>query len=113
VAEEDPERLDRTRDVKITFVIADDQLLLGEGLRHVLEPQYQVIAVVGNGLAALLAVQEHQPDVVLLDISMPVMDGLEAVQRISETVPAAKVIMLTNHATPAYVEEAFRRGARG
>lgn len=57
--------------------------------------------------------EEHEPDIALLDISMPVLNGLDAAQKITETKPAVKVILVTSYAEPAYVEEAFRRGARG
>ena len=73
----------------------------------------QSLASDADGQAAVQAVDEHEPDIALLDISMPVLNGLEAVEKITRTKPAVKVIIVTSHADPAYIEEAFRRGARG
>ena len=94
-------------------MIADDQLLIAEALRNALEPKYHVVATVGDGAAAVQAVEQRQPDIVLLDISMPVMNGLQAAERIAQSWPSVRIIFVTNHADRAYVDEAFERGAAG
>jgi DNA-binding NarL/FixJ family response regulator len=96
-----------------SVLIAEDEVLIREALRRELEKQYKVVALVGNGREAVETVEKARPDVVLLDVSMPVMNGLEAAERITAVAPEVKVIMVTSHAEPAYVEEAFRRGAKG
>ena len=93
-------------------LIAEDEAILRCTLERILDPQFTVVAAVADGAAAVDAVQEQEPDIVLLDISMPVLNGLEAAQITTEIKPTVKVIMVTSHAEPAYVEEAFRRGAR-
>jgi DNA-binding NarL/FixJ family response regulator len=94
-------------------LIAEDDAILRYSLERTLDPQYKVVASVSDGQAAVQAVEEHEPDIALLDISMPVMNGLEAAEKITQIKPAVKVIMVTSHADPDYIEEAFRRGARG
>ena len=96
-----------------TVVIADDDAIVRFALERTLERECKVMASVGDGEAAVQAVDEHQPDIALLDISMPVLNGLDTAQRITETKPTVKVIIVTSHEDPAYIEEAFRRGARG
>jgi DNA-binding NarL/FixJ family response regulator len=66
-----------------------------------------------DGAAGVDAVQQHRPDIVLLDISMPVMDGLDAAERITKSCPSVFIIFVTTHTERAYVDEAFRRGAAG
>jgi DNA-binding NarL/FixJ family response regulator len=94
-------------------VIADDEAIHRYTLERTLDRQFRVVAAVSDGLTAVQAVEEHEPDIALLDISMPVLNGLEAAQRIVEKKPAVKVIIVTSHADPTYVQEAFRRGAKG
>ena len=103
----------RPMDAAPKVVIAEDEAILRYTLERTLDPQFRVVAAVGDGAAAVQAVEEHEPDIALLDISMPVLNGLEAAQRIIDKKPGVKVIIVTNHADPAYIEEAFRRGARG
>ena len=94
-------------------LIAEDDAILRYTLERTLDSECKVVASVADGQGAVQAAQEHEPDIALLDISMPVLNGLEAAEKITQTKPAVKVIMVTSHADPAYVEEAFRRGARG
>jgi DNA-binding NarL/FixJ family response regulator len=94
-------------------VIAEDDAILRYTLERTLEREVIVVAAVGDGAAAVQAVEDQEPEIVLLDVSMPVMNGLEAAQKITEITPAVKVIMVTSHADPAIIDEAFRRGARG
>ena len=100
-------------DSRCSVLIADDELLLADALKRTLEPEYRVIAIVGDGAAAIVAAEEQQPDIVLLDISMPVIDGLHAAERIAQSCPSVRIIFVTSHTDHAYVEEAFHRGAAG
>ena len=100
-------------EVSPKVLIAEDDAILRYTLERTLNPQYKVVASVGDGLAAVDAVKQREPDIALLDISMPVLNGLEAAQQITHTKPTVKIIIVTSHADPAYIEEAFRRGARG
>ncbi len=86
-----------------TVLIAEYEAILRYTLKRTLDPEFKVVAAVGDGTAAVQAVEEHEPDIALRDISM----------KIAQTNPSVKVIMTTNHANPACVEEAFRRGPRG
>jgi DNA-binding NarL/FixJ family response regulator len=96
-------------------VLADDHALVRAGIRLLLE-QTKGIEVVGeasDGRKALELIQAHQPDVVLLDVAMPGMTGLEAVNRITRDYPEVKVIILSGHANEEYVLQALQSGASG
>jgi DNA-binding NarL/FixJ family response regulator len=94
-------------------LLADDHVLVIDGLRRILEPECEIVGAVEDGRALLKAAQELKPDIVLLDISMPLLTGVEAARRLRKSVPAAKLIFVTMHADPAYVTGAFRAGASG
>jgi DNA-binding NarL/FixJ family response regulator len=83
------------------------------GLRDVLAPHYEIVAQVQDGMALLEAAERLQPDVIVMDISMPVVNGIEAATRLKKTLPRTKLLMVTVHASPAYVEAALQAGARG
>ena len=99
----------------IRLLLADDQRLMREGLRTLLElePGFEVVAEAADGQAALEAYEMHQPDVVLMDIRMPGMDGVEATRRLRARWPAARVIILTTFDDDASVFEGLRAGALG
>ena len=99
----------------IRLMIVDDQKLMREGLRTLLELEggFEIAAEAGDGQAALDAYAEFQPDVVLMDIRMPGMDGVEATRRLHEKWSNARVIILTTFNDDAYVFEALRVGALG
>ncbi|MER5227434.1 response regulator transcription factor [Streptomyces flaveus] len=101
----------------IRILLADDQRLVRAGIRGILddEDDLHVVAEAADGQAALVACRELQPDVVLMDIRMPVMDGLEAARRITadEELAAVKVVMLTTFDLDEYVYGALRAGATG
>ena len=99
----------------IRVLLVDDQKLMREGLRVLLElePDLDVVAEAGDGQAALEAYAAHQPDVVLMDIRMPGMDGVEATWRLRERWPRARVIILTTFDDDEYVFEGLRAGALG
>jgi DNA-binding NarL/FixJ family response regulator len=99
----------------IRILLVDDQRLMREGLRILLElePDLQVAGEAGDGQAALAAYAELQPDVVLMDVRMPGMDGVEATWRLHERWPEARVVILTTFDDDEYVFEGLRAGAMG
>ncbi|RNF99191.1 response regulator [Streptomyces botrytidirepellens] len=101
----------------IRVLLADDQILVRAGFRALLaaQPDIDVVAEAADGEQALKAVREHRPDVVLMDIRMPLLDGLAATRRITEDPALAevKVVMLTTFELDEYVFEAIRGGASG
>ncbi|MCX5330095.1 MULTISPECIES: response regulator transcription factor [unclassified Streptomyces] len=100
--------------MSIRVVVADDQELVRSGFSMILEAQadIEVVAEAGDGAEAVAAVQRHTPDVLLLDIRMPVMDGLQAARRVCAQ-SACKVVMLTTFDLDEYVYEALYAGASG
>jgi len=94
-------------------VIADDHVLVVEGLRRILETECEIVGAVEDGRSLLRIAAELKPDIVLLDISMPQLNGVEAARRLRKTLPAAKLIFVTMHADATYVTGAFRAGASG
>jgi DNA-binding NarL/FixJ family response regulator len=99
----------------IRVLIVDDHAILRDGIRSLLERQ-EDITVVGeasNGQEALVRVDEFQPDIVLMDVAMPVMDGLEATRRLKEAHPEIKVLILTQHDNQEYVGSLLQAGASG
>jgi len=103
--------------VTIRIVVADDQALVRSGFTMLLagESDIEVVGEAGNGVEAVALVASEQPDVVLMDVRMPVMDGLEATRRITENEALAetRVIILTTFDLDEYVHEALRAGASG
>ena len=95
------------------IIIADDHQLFREGLRSLLEKElrYSVVAQASGGRSAIQLVAEHKPDVVILDVSMPDMNGIEAARRIREDDSAIKIIALSMHTDAKYIGEMFRAGA--
>ena len=96
-------------------MIADDHALVRAGIRALLEKvtEVEVVAEAADGREALDLIRKHQPDVVLMDISMPGINGLEATRRLGKTEPATRTIILSMHASEEYVWQALRAGARG
>jgi DNA-binding NarL/FixJ family response regulator len=94
-------------------LLADDHTLVADGLRRILEPECEVVGTVEDGRSLLVAAEKLQPDIILLDISMPLLNGVDAARRLREAVPGAKVIFVTMHADATYVAGAFRAGASG
>ncbi len=101
--------------MSIRVLLADDHKLLREGLRALIEdqPQMEVIAEAEDGLTALQLVGELSPDVVVMDISMPRMNGMEATRQIISTAPGVKVLALSMHDDDRFVEEMRNAGASG
>ena len=94
-------------------LLADDHTLVLDGLRKILEPECEVVGAVEDGRSLLAAAKQLQPDIILLDISMPLLNGVEAARRLRAAAPGAKVIFVTMHADATYVAGAFRAGASG
>lgn len=98
----------------IRIVLADDHTILRNGLRAVLErqPDFAVVGEAGNGREAIEVVQRERPDVVILDVAMPILNGIEAARRISAEHPKTAVMILSMHSDEAYILKALRVGAR-
>jgi DNA-binding NarL/FixJ family response regulator len=100
---------------KMRLMLADDHQLVRAGFRALLKqiPAVEVVAEAADGREALDLFKKHRPDVVLIDIAMPKLNGLEAIGRITEEFPKAMVIVLSMHANQEYVVQAIQAGARG
>ena len=101
--------------MKIRVLVADDHAIIREGLRVMLgnQPDMEVIEIASNGREAIRLVDEHDPDVAVMDISMPELNGIEAIQQILPLHPNIKVIVLSIHETKPYVYRALKAGAKG
>jgi two-component system, NarL family, response regulator NreC len=99
----------------VRILIADDHALIRGGLRSLLahEPGFQVVAEASNGLEAVEAAERERPQVAILDIGMPALNGIEAARRISAAVPNVQLVMLTVYSDEGYLLNALRAGARG
>src|SRR5262245_30455244 len=95
------------------ILLADDHRLLREAFAQLLEPDCDVVGAVADGRAVLAAAQELQPDIVVLDIAMPLLNGLDAARQLKGVMPNVKVIFLTMSEDPDVAAEAFRAGASG
>jgi DNA-binding NarL/FixJ family response regulator len=98
---------------KPRVLMADDHSLILAGLRKLVEGECDVVGTVEDGRALVEAAQKLRPDLILMDISMPLLNGLEAARQLAKLVPESKLIMLTMHASPTYATEAFQAGASG
>jgi DNA-binding NarL/FixJ family response regulator len=99
----------------IRVLIADDHLVVRQGLRTFLDlqPDIEVVAEAGDGAEALAAAEEHRPDVVLIDLVMPNVDGIEAIRGLRERVPSARAIVLSSFIDDEKLFPAVRAGAAG
>jgi len=96
---------------KPRILLADDHTLVLEGFRRILEGHYELVGTVGDGRALLEAAKTMQPDIVILDISMPLLNGIDAAAQLKKICPKAKIIIVTMHANTEYVRSAFEAGA--
>ena len=94
-------------------LLADDHAMFVEGLQALLKDSFDLVGVVHDGRALLKAVADLHPDVVVADVSMPMLNGVDAVRQMKNAWPGTKVVMLTMHAEPQLAVEAFRAGALG
>jgi DNA-binding NarL/FixJ family response regulator len=101
--------------MKIRVLVADDHAIVRDGLRIMLGNQsdMEVVGAARNGRESTRLVDEHQPDVVVMDISMPELNGIEATQQMLSRYPHLKVIVLSIHETKPYVFRALKAGAKG
>lgn len=97
----------------ITVVLADDHAVVAEGLGALLREKFTLLKTVHDGRALVEAAAELKPDVVITDISMPVLNGLDAIRQIKTACPGVNVIVLTMHIEPDLAVQAFRAGASG
>ncbi|MCU0569487.1 MAG: response regulator transcription factor [Oculatellaceae cyanobacterium Prado106] len=99
----------------IRLLLVEDQILLRDGLKRLLESKtdLQVVGEAGDGKAAIAQVEALIPDIVLMDVRMPIMDGVTATQQINQQFPAVKVLVLTTFADDEYVGQAMQAGAIG
>lgn len=98
---------------KPSILLADDDRNFREALQEFLQPEFDIVGSVGDGEALLEAAKALNPDIIIADIAMPLLDGLHAVRRLKATQPHARVIFLTVHEDPAFVTEAEKSGAVG
>lgn len=94
-------------------LIADDHTLVADLCKRLLETEFEVVGTVNNGRALVRAVAESKPDVILVDIAMPILNGLDASEQARQIAPLIKVIFLTMNPDVKLAAEAFRRGASG
>ena len=98
---------------KPRVLMADDHSIILAGLRKLIEDQCEVVGTVENGLALVEAAGRLKPELIILDISMPLLSGLEAARKLKKSLPETKLLYLTMHASPRYAMEAFKVGAQG
>ncbi|MBX3238140.1 MAG: response regulator transcription factor [Nitrospiraceae bacterium] len=92
-------------------LLADDHTLVLEGFRRIVEQRCEVVGSVEDGRSLLEAAMRLRPDLILLDISMPLLNGIDAARQLHKLAPEVKLIFVTMHADPAYISEAFKAGA--
>jgi DNA-binding NarL/FixJ family response regulator len=100
---------------KLRLLLADDHALVRHGLRKILEekPEWQVVAEAGDGRAAVALILEHRPHVAIMDIGMPLLNGIDATRQVVHRWPDARVLMLSMHKDEPYVARAFQAGVKG
>ena len=98
---------------RLRVLLADDHKIVGEGLRCLLEPEFELVGIVEDGRALIKAAEKILPDVIVADISMPLLNGIEAVRQVKEINPDIKVVFLTMHPDVTYAARAFEVGASG
>src|ERR671913_944045 len=100
---------------QLRILLADDHTVVRQGLRKVLEerPDWIVVAEAGNGRDAVKQAEELKPDVAILDVAMPLLNGIEATRQITRRVPGTRVLVLSMHADEAYVTQMLQAGATG
>ena len=94
-----------------TILLADDHSIIRDGLRSILEKEFEVVGALKDGRTLLKEAERLKPDVVVADISMPVLNGIEATRQLRRSLPRTKVVILTMHADVIYATEVFEAGA--
>ncbi len=102
-------------EAKLRILLAEDHAVVREGLKALVsaQPDMNVIGDVSNGQDAVIRAKELNPDIVIIDISMPKMNGLEATERIKRVCPQTKILALTRHMDTGFIQQLFRAGASG
>jgi DNA-binding NarL/FixJ family response regulator len=100
---------------RVRILLADDHTVVRQGLRKVLEerPDWEVVAEAGDGREAVRLAEQHKPDVAILDVAMPLLNGIETTRQIARRVPATRILVLSMHADEAYVTQILQAGATG
>ncbi|MGE5258295.1 MAG: response regulator transcription factor, partial [Hyphomicrobiales bacterium] len=98
---------------KPRVLIADDHKIFAEGLKRLLDEDFEIAGVVEDGRQLVEAAEKLRPDAIVVDISMPLLNGIDAVRQIKKVHPAIKVVILTMHPDVAYAMSAFKEGASG
>ncbi len=98
---------------RATVILADDHPMMIGGLRKLLEPEFDVVATARDGLGLVEVATRLRPDLVITDLSMPGIDGIEATRRLRAAAPGLRVLILSVHAEPSWVRAAFEAGACG
>jgi DNA-binding NarL/FixJ family response regulator len=98
---------------RTSILVADDHSMMCAGLQKILEPEYEVIASVSDGRSLVKTALELKPDVVLVDVGMPMLNGLDAGREVKKVMPRVKLIFLTMNKDPEIASEALRIGASG
>ena len=100
---------------KLRVVLGDDHTIVRQGIRKILEErhEWEVVAEAGDGREAVKKVLEHEPDVAILDIGMPLLNGIEATRQIVKRAPTVRVLILSMHSDEAYITNALQAGAKG
>jgi DNA-binding NarL/FixJ family response regulator len=96
---------------KPRVLLADDHALIIEGLKSLLANEFEIVGIATNGRDLVTATEQLKPDAVLLDVSMPVLNGMEATRQIKSIAPAVKIVFITQKSEREYVQAAFRFGA--
>ena len=99
----------------ITILVVDDHSYVREGIRHLLESRgnFEIVATATNGIEAVAKARLHQPDIAIIDVSMPLMNGIEATRQIRKSCPATRVLTLSFYDNPLFVKDAVQAGATG
>lgn len=98
---------------RLRVVLADDHRIVAEGLARLLESEFELVAVVEDGNALVASASEHRPDVVVADVGMPGLNGIEAIAQLKRNDADVRIVMLTMHRDVAYAIQALRAGAHG
>ncbi len=98
---------------KVRVLMGDDHTLVLAGFRKLLEPEFDLVGTVEDGRTLVEMAQKLRPDVILVDISMPLLNGFDSARQIRKLAPESKIVFVTMHADPDYITEALRLGAVG
>ena len=100
---------------RLRLLLADDHTVVRQGLRKILEdrPEWEVVAEAGDGREAVRLAETHKPDVAIVDVAMPLLNGIETTRQISRKSPSTRVLVLSMHADEAYVTQILQAGATG